>query len=96
MKMLNSFGKNKKAQTGETITWIVATFIIIGILAIGIYTASILGKTKSIKEKGESIEEKDLIKAETEMAFQINSANKNEINSWIEKEEDEDELFDFS
>lgn len=96
MRILNNLKHNKKGQTGETITWIVATFIIIAILVIGIYTASVLGKTKSIKEKESFIEEEDIIKAETKMAFETINKNKQEINSWIEKEEDENELFKFS
>lgn len=43
--------KNKKAQVGETITWIVATVIIIFVLVISIFTADFfLGKSKEIKE----------------------------------------------
>jgi len=43
--------KNKTAQVGETATWIVATIIIIVILAISIFIASFyLGKTKEIQE----------------------------------------------
>jgi len=45
--------KNKKAQSGETVTWIVATLIIIIIMVIAIYGSSLLAKTKTF-EKGKS------------------------------------------
>jgi len=40
--MLNS----KKAQVGETVTWIVATIVLIAILLIFIFASSILAKSK--------------------------------------------------
>jgi len=39
---------NKKAQIGDTLTWIVATLIIFVILFFFIFGSSTLGKTKSI------------------------------------------------
>jgi len=39
---------NKKAQLGDTLTWIVATVIIFVILLFFIFGASVLGKTKNI------------------------------------------------
>jgi len=43
--MLN---KNKKAQLGETLTWIVATLIIIVLLSISIFVTNILANAKSL------------------------------------------------
>lgn len=43
--------KNKKGQTGETLTWIVATIIIIVLLAFFLFGSSLLGKTKIITNK---------------------------------------------
>ncbi len=37
---------NKKAQLGDTLTWIVATIIIFVILSFFIFGSSVLGKTK--------------------------------------------------
>lgn len=37
---------NKRAQVGETVTWIVATLIIVVVLGISIYASSFLSKTK--------------------------------------------------
>jgi len=39
---------NKKAQTGETITWVIATIVIIGILILFIYVSTLLAKGKTI------------------------------------------------
>lgn len=39
--------KNKKAQMGETMTWVVATLIILFLLSISIYGASVLANLKS-------------------------------------------------
>ncbi len=44
--MLDS--KNQKAQIGETMTWIVATIIIVVILILSLYTTSLLAQTKKI------------------------------------------------
>jgi len=40
--------KSKKAQTGETVSWIVATLVIIGILLIFIYVSVLMSNTKKI------------------------------------------------
>jgi hypothetical protein len=39
---------NKKGQTGETISWIIATIVIIGILILFIYLSTLLAKVKTI------------------------------------------------
>ena len=39
---------NKKAQVGDTLTWIVATIIVFVMLFFFIFGASLLGKTKAI------------------------------------------------
>ena len=49
--MSSEIKKNKKGQIGETMTWVVATIIIIIILAISIFISSFyLGKSKKIQE----------------------------------------------
>jgi hypothetical protein len=42
------FQKNSKGQTGETITWVIATIVIIGILLLFIYASTLMGKAKNI------------------------------------------------
>ncbi len=39
---------NKKAQVGETATWLVATLIILVLLSLSLYASSALGKTKKV------------------------------------------------
>lgn len=78
---------NKKAQVGESVTWIVATIAIIAVLLIFTYISLVLSKTKSFKinfeEKSENSE--DWIDSKTEMAYSINSNNKIRIQNWISK-----------
>ncbi len=42
--------KNKKAQVGETITWVVATLVIVVILTAGIFLASVAGIFKNSRQ----------------------------------------------
>ncbi|HKL23851.1 MAG TPA: hypothetical protein VJ912_00790 [Candidatus Nanoarchaeia archaeon] len=76
--------KNKKAQVGGTLTWFIATVIIVFILLIGVYAASILGKTKffetdkTIEGDGDSVE-----KIKSELAFEKNNTNKDIIVKWL-------------
>ena len=90
MKMLNNFLKikrDKKAQVGGTLTWVVATIIIIFILLIGIFAASVLGKTKyldlsfneELKSSGGNWEN-----LKNNMAFEKNSLNKEKIQKWLD------------
>ena len=88
MKMSN---KNKSGQVGETLTWIVATLIIIFILMTSIYFAVVLGKAKNLETEEKEIsfsEEFNLLNLETSSAHLL-SGNKNQekINLWIENEE---------
>jgi len=46
--MLNKFMKSKQGQTSEAMTWIAATLIIIVLLGISLYAASLLSKLKII------------------------------------------------
>lgn len=85
--MLNKLNKNKRGQISESLTWVVATFILIAILLIFIYVSIALSKTKSIKVNirtslGDSF---DWIDKKTEMAYSINSANRDEIDEWISR-----------
>ena len=86
--MLNKLRKNKKGQASESITWIVATIILIAVLLIFIYASITLSKVKSINFKIKSNSENsfDWIGKKTEMAYLINSANKDRIEEWIAQE----------
>ena len=83
--------KNKKAQVGETLTWIVATLVIIGTLLIFIYGSITLAKLKSlgsgdvdnkIKSKVMNLDV-DWIENKNEIAFSLNEDNKIKIEGWL-------------
>jgi len=76
---------NKKAQVGESITWIISTIVIIAILFIFIYLSVALAKTKSleVKVKEGSGDSADWITSKTQLAYSINPNNKNKIQAWI-------------
>jgi hypothetical protein len=85
---------NKKAQVGESLTWMIATVIIIVILIIFVYASSIL----AVKNKGVEIKTKyskirvneDWIKAKNEMGFSRSSDKDNRafIENWIKEVEE--------
>jgi hypothetical protein len=88
--MLN---KNRKGQVGETLTWVVATLILIFILMTSIYFTIVLGKAKNLETKEDKVsfsEEFSLLSLETSLAHVL-SGNKNQekINLWIENEKTE-------
>jgi hypothetical protein len=91
--------KNKKAQVGETLTWIVATLVIFGVLLIFIYASILMAKAKSmnsikVKEHVDSLVnfDDDWIQLKSEMAFARNQENKKQIVDWInEKKLNEEE-----
>jgi uncharacterized protein (UPF0333 family) len=80
--------KNKRGQIGESITWVVATIILIVILIVFIYASIVLSKTKSLKFdiKANSEDSVDWINYKTQMAYSISTDNKNKIEQWISLE----------
>ncbi len=83
----NNFKKNKKAQTSETMTWIVVTVVLIIILFIFIYATIALSKTKEIKNEKTDDLESDWIKTKSELAFNLEDSNEEKIRIWIAKED---------
>lgn len=83
--------KNKRAQVGETITWIIATIVLIGVIMIFIYISVAMSKTKSleagVKEGAE--DSADWINSKTELAYSINPNNKVRIQRWISQKTEE-------
>jgi hypothetical protein len=76
--------EGKKAQVAETMTWVVATIIIIVLLVASIYLSSLLGKSKDLKVGGiESSEENNWVNSKTQMALEINNENVNRILNWV-------------
>lgn len=83
---------NKKAQLGETLTWVVATLIIIVTLLLFIFLSSNLAKLKDIKDNpgfallGGYDKKSNLIADKTELAFIKNNQNEDLIKEWINEE----------
>ena len=90
---------NKTAQVGETMTWVVATIIIIAVLIVSIYAASLLANTKKTlsyeKEKSESdlLMEKSLfayfLVDDTKKDFIYNKLKQQEFNIDLDDKRDE-------
>jgi len=83
---------NKKAQLGETLTWVVATLIIVVTLIFFIFLSSSLAKLKDIKGNpgfallGGYDKKSNLIVDKTELAFVKNNQNEDLIKEWINEE----------
>jgi hypothetical protein len=89
MKML----KYKRGQTGETITWLIATLIIVGMLICFFYAANLLSKTKTISISSFD-EENSGEWANKKVAFAnsiIPNKNKEIILGWIDSAGDKNE-----
>lgn len=89
---------NKKAQIGETTTWVVATIIILVILGIFIGLSSQLAKIKSLelkkiffKIKPSGFEDLKTINNKNSLAYSLNSNNKNKIEEWLNEAKNKDE-----
>ena len=81
--------KIKKAQIGETMTWIIATIVIIAILIISIYISSLLGEAKSIIPYKDFERKNDLLMEKSLFAYFL--ADKSQI---IYNQIKEQELYD--
>jgi uncharacterized membrane protein len=76
---------NKRGQVGETITWVLATILLVVILIIFIYAAIAMAKVKylNLSTKLTSGSSVDWINSKTQMAYSISSTNKNKIQVWV-------------
>ena len=82
------YNKNRKAQVGETITWVIATIVIVVILIISIYAASLLAQTKKKFSFGTVQREEDLIMEKSLFAyFLADDEKKNIIYNGLNREE---------
>jgi hypothetical protein len=77
---------NKKAQIGHTLTWVLATIIIIFVLLIFIFASAGLSKIKFIgvgELKSGLNEESSILEEKTNIAYELNNANKEIIKEAI-------------
>jgi uncharacterized protein (UPF0333 family) len=88
------FKRDKRGQVSDTMTWVVATLIIIVILLVFIYASSVFAKAKGIGRfakdvfsSGDYEVEVDWIKAKTSFAYRIIQGNKAMIDEWINENE---------
>ncbi len=80
----------KKGQVGETISWIVATVVIVGILIFFIYISILISKTKAIgllNLQSDIAEKPEVLMQKTSFSHQIAGNRNKEIIDNILKEE---------
>jgi hypothetical protein len=79
---------NKKGQVSETMTWVIVTILLVVILLVFIYLSVALSKTKSLNANIKSGSENSVnwVNSKTQIAYSINSNNKNKIQAWIAEE----------
>ncbi|MBU0958360.1 MAG: hypothetical protein KKB31_00300 [Nanoarchaeota archaeon] len=87
-----SIKNNKRGQVADTITWIVATIILIVVLMVFVFIANLLAKTKKIGGLTDSLDsggekEADRVEVKTILAYRLNGLNKFTINNWINESE---------
>jgi hypothetical protein len=83
--MLNN--KNR-GQIGETMTWVVATIVIIAILIISVYAASLLANTKKTLSYQKEKRESDFLMEKSLFAyFSVNDTKKNLIYDKLKQQE---------
>jgi len=83
--------KSKRSQVGDTMTWVVATIVIIIILGVFLFASNILAEAKNISQRVKGVfssgqgdyGEINWIKSKTSLAFEVNSQNKGKIEAWI-------------
>lgn len=89
--MLNYRKISKRGQVGETITWLVATLIIVGILIIFIFFSVLMSKSKVIAigdVKTDLTKESKSLDMKTFLAHQLANNKNKEIIDNILKQDD--------
>ena len=87
---------NNKGQIAETMTWVVATIIVVVTLIVFIFISTSLSKAKDFNPKGivmnfaekisDDVKGISRLEQKTEFAITRNSANEELIQEWIENE----------
>jgi len=84
---------NRKAQISQTLVWVLATILIVGILVVSVLLSFVIAKSKTILEKqpGEVKagfeSEFSVLEMKTNLAYQLNSDNKDKIKIILEEKE---------
>jgi len=89
---MSNFKKNKYGSIDSTITWAVATLVIIGVL-VGFVLGSIgLSKAKEVSSllvsdaQSDFKEESQILKTKTSIAYELNNLNKGQIDDLLKNE----------
>ena len=83
-----SLKKNRKGQIAETITWVIATIIIVFLISASIYAAILLGESKTVDKSKAGIsgsDSLDWVSQKTGLALNINNKNSDKIISWVKE-----------
>jgi uncharacterized protein (UPF0333 family) len=86
--MLNDKMKNKRGDISKTITWVVATIIIVGVLILSFYISSVMSNVKVIRESDVTSDltlESQVLSTKTSLAFKINNINREMIDKALEE-----------
>ena len=80
--------RGRRGQTGETLTWIVATLVVIVVLLLTIYVALVLSKTKGLGIGDlKTDNEESFLEMKTSLAHKAaGNDNKNAIDDFLEDE----------
>lgn len=70
---------NKNAQIGETMTWVVATIVIVVILVLSIYITSVLAVSKKVIKYKDYDRENDLILEKSLFTYFLLDSSQQEI-----------------
>lgn len=82
---------NKKAQIGETITWVVATIIIIVVLVFSIFIAGIyFNKGKNLKSS--SFKSKDILASKSLFSYLLTPSEEGKVYDELKNEDNLDRL----
>jgi hypothetical protein len=92
-KILNKGIKNKHGQVGETLTWVIATIIILIVLIVFVYASIGLAKSKNIASSKTSSgklgsSQGDWIDLKNSLAYSLNNKNQKNIERWINAQEE--------
>jgi uncharacterized protein YxeA len=83
--------KSKRAEVGTTMTWVIATIIIVIILLVFLYGSTILGGMNKLSIEGKKLfvsqdykRTDNWINTKTAMAYSL-ATNKDDIKTWADK-----------
>ena len=87
--MLN---KNNRGQLSDTMTWVVATLIIVVVLAVFIYASLLLAEAYKVislvdVDLSGSEEKVDFVGEKNSLAFEKNNTNEIKIKRWLSENE---------